>query len=557
MPKCKNCQQNFNVSKIEVDFIARISPVFNGKKYNIPLPEICPDCRLRCRVAHRNEQYLYQNKSAKSGQTIISLYAPDATWTKDYKLFSPEEWWQDDWDAMDYGQGFDFSQPFFPQFYELSQKVPKMSLVQSNNVNCPYTTGTGFCKNCHLINCSEYTEDSYYGKLVQSSRDIMDSDFIYNSELLYGCFNDTNCYNCVFTSYSSHCYDCYFCENLTGCKNCFLCTNLVNQEYYFLNQKVSKDEYEKKKEEFLGSYVGLQKAQEILKDLRQKRVYKYAAITKSQNSTGDFIVNCKNCTDCFDINDSEDCKYVVVGVKSKDLVDCSNMYIDLELCYQVLGTIDDYDIIFGFYIFHSQHIIYSENCWTSKYLFGCSGLRSKQYCILNKQYTEEEYNNLVPKIIDHMQKTGEWGQYFPIKYSGFGYNDTVASEYLPLIKEEALSLGYRWQDKDIKDYQPQTYVIPDKISEVGDDILSQVLVCVGCNRNYKIIKQELARLRLINLPVPHLCYDCRYKDRLKLRNTRSLYLRSCSNCNKQIHSTFAPECPEKVYCEECYQKEVY
>ncbi|MDP2669631.1 MAG: hypothetical protein Q8O99_01100 [bacterium] len=38
-------------------------------------------------------------------------------------------------------------------------------------------------------------------------------------------------------------------------------------------------------------------------------------------------------------------------------------------------------------------------------MFGCSNLRNKQYCIFNKQYTQEEYEQLVPKIITHMQET--------------------------------------------------------------------------------------------------------------------------------------------------------
>ena len=35
-------------------------------------------------------------------------------------------------------------------------------------------------------------------------------------------------------------------------------------------------------------------------------------------------------------------------------------------------------------------------------IFGCVGVQNKQYCILNKQYTKEEYEALVPKIIEHM-----------------------------------------------------------------------------------------------------------------------------------------------------------
>jgi predicted small metal-binding protein len=47
---------------------------------------------------------------------------------------------------------------------------------------------------------------------------------------------------------------------------------------------------------------------------------------------------------------------------------------------------------------------YCVNCHGSSDLFGCVGLRKKQYCILNKQYTKEEYEELVPKIIEHMNE---------------------------------------------------------------------------------------------------------------------------------------------------------
>ncbi|HRI36281.1 MAG TPA: hypothetical protein PK765_04380 [bacterium] len=66
-------------------------------------------------------------------------------------------------------------------------------------------------------------------------------------------------------------------------------------------------------------------------------------------------------------------------------------------------------------------------------------MNDKSYCILNKQYTEEEYNTLVPKIIAHMRETGEWGEFFSPNLSPFGYNETVAMEYFPLTKEQALS----------------------------------------------------------------------------------------------------------------------
>ena len=66
--------------------------------------------------------------------------------------------------------------------------------------------------------------------------------------------------------------------------------------------------------------------------------------------------------------------------------------------------------------------------------FACCGLSGQQYCIFNKQYTKEEYENIVAKIITHMQTTGERGEFFHPSLSPFGYNETVAQEYYPLQK---------------------------------------------------------------------------------------------------------------------------
>ncbi|MBU0626695.1 hypothetical protein KKH82_04680 [Patescibacteria group bacterium] len=82
--------------------------------------------------------------------------------------------------------------------------------------------------------------------------------------------------------------------------------------------------------------------------------------------------------------------------------------------------------------------MYCSCCRNIKDCFGCISLNNAQYCILNKQYTKVEYETLVPKIIEHMTKTEERGEFFPSSISPFGYNETVASEYYHLTKEEAI-----------------------------------------------------------------------------------------------------------------------
>ena len=104
--------------------------------------------------------------------------------------------------------------------------------------------------------------------------------------------------------------------------------------------------------------------------------------------------------------------------------------------------------------------------------------------------------------------------------------------------------------------QPQTYKIPEDIKEVPESITNEILACERTGKNYRIQKAELKFYKKMNLPIPRLHPDERHKDRMKLRNPRKLWKRTCGDCNCEIQTTFAPERPEKILCEECYLKVV-
>ena len=185
--------------------------------------------------------------------------------------------------------------------------------------------------------------------------------------------------------------------------------------------------------------------------------------------------------------------------------------------------------------------------------FGCIGLKKGQYCILNKQYTKEEYEALVPQIIEHMKKTGEWGEFFPIYVSPFGYNETLAQEYFPLTKEACLSKKYSWQDSEEQEGTSFSYSVPVGIDDVTEDILKQTLTCSVSKKSYRIVKAELDFYRKMKLPLPRLHPDERYRNRIALRNPRQLWDRTCAECSQDIHTTYSPDRPEKILCEACYQ----
>ena len=179
-------------------------------------------------------------------------------------------------------------------------------------------------------------------------------------------------------------------------------------------------------------------------------------------------------------------------------------------------------------------------------------MKNNPYSILNKKYSEKDYKKISAKIIKHMRKTGEYGEYFPHNLSPFGYNETVAAFYMPLSKDEVIKKGWHWEDNTPGTFNKQTLnqqQIPDNIADTKDSITKKVLACDECNRNYKIIDDELEFYRRQIIPIPRLCSECRYLKRMQFRQPRKLWSRECASCSKEIKAPYIPERKEKAYCE--------
>lgn len=57
-----------------------------------------------------------------------------------------------------------------------------------------------------------------------------------------------------------------------------------------------------------------------------------------------------------------------------------------------------------------------------------------------------------------MRASGEWGEFFPIEISPFGYNETVAQEYFPLSKDDCKKQGWSWrEDEETSSYHGANY----------------------------------------------------------------------------------------------------
>ena len=546
---CQNCKKNFSLEQEDLNFYEKIK---------VPPPTFCPECRTARRIAFRNERTLYKRTCSKSGKSIISIY-PENT---PFPVYDQHVWWGDDWDAADHGLDYDPTRPFFDQWLELRNKIPRISLLNINGINSDYVNNSEDNKNCYLLFAAQQNEDSMYGRLVYRSKFAIDNDFVQDSEFLYECVDCRKCYQCLYADNCESSIDLLFCFNLRDCQNCIFSTNLRHKNYYIFNQPVSKEEFEMKKNEIFSSYEKLEWAKQEYEKFKEKAIVKYSHQIKCKNATGDYMYNCHDTIYGFDAENTKNCKFVADAEGTIDCWDMNNTYYKPELNIDIMGALQTYNIKYSVYLMYSSNSEYSDSLHNCDSCFGCIGLKKKKYCILNKQYNKEEYEKLKGEIIENMKKEGVYGDFLPPHLSPFGYNETLAQEYFPITEKEAKEKGFNWQTETSGTYGKETIKeenMPETIEEVTEDILNQILVCKDCKKNFRITKGEFEFYKRMNLPLPHKDFECRHQDRMRKRNPRKLWHRECmkEGCQNKFETSYSPDRPEIVYCETCYQQEVY
>ena len=462
----------------------------------------------------RNQQTLYKRTCDKSGAPIISIYSPD----KEQAVYSPDEWWGDSWDALSFGRELDRNRPFVDQFTELMRSVPHIGVLLSNVQNSEYTNQSYNTKDCYLSSAIKDCDSVRYSHNCNGITDCTDVSYCFNGELLY---QSTDTYDSYGSSYLSHCINCSdsdFLYDCVGCKHCFGSNGLRQAEYHFFNEKLSKEDYENKLQAYaLHTYDGIEKARSDFNAFLQKADHRTEFMLQCEDVTGNNIRNSRNCTECYDSLDLEDCHYSTWIFVCRDAIDCYGMG-DSRIVYDCVGVEEVQKVAFSFGTSNSSDCYYTDLCFNCAHCFGCVGLRNKRYCILNKEYTQQEYEKLVPELIAKMESEGVWGEFFPPSVSAFAYNETKAYEVYPLTKEQVLERGYTWKD-DIDEVPEVSKVIPGErlpsnIDDIPDDILNWAIHCQETQRPYRITKGELAFYRLRRLPVPRVHPDVRQKVRM-------------------------------------------
>lgn len=553
---CQNCKNDFTIDTADFSFYEKI---------RVPPPTFCPTCRLQRRMMIRNEHILYKRKCDLTGQDIVTIFSPE----KQVRVFHRKVWWSDDWDQYQHGMEYDPSRNFFEQFRELQMKTPWPNLITDGDiVNSEYINHAGSCKDCYLIFNADFCENVLYGTTGTNSCDSMDIVFFNKMELCYEVV-DGNGTKVCFSENCDECLNVYFSKDCVGCSNCFGCVNLRKKQYCMWNEQLTKEEYEKKFKEYqLDKHSVITELRKKAYDFWLTFPKKYYHGRQNVNSTGDYIYYTKNARDCFYTIYAEDSRYCsfITSPTTKDCYDISEWGANLESSYEsVTAGADSQGVKFCFSSWAgADNTEYCMMTPGSRNCFGCCNMKKAEYCILNKQYTKEEYFKLRAQIIEDMTKNPyvdskgrvfTYGEFFPYDLSMFDYNESWAMDYFPLTKEQALGGGFRWHEDIGNKHTPtiQANDLPDSIHDVEDAILKEIIGCSDCGKVYRIVVAELQLLRRFGFPIPHKCPHCRQKDRILRINPPKLYERTTED-GVEVLTAYAPDHPEKILSEEAYQK---
>lgn len=323
---------------------------------------------------------------------------------------------------------------FLEQFKQLLIEQPHYNLKGSNSENCDYADTAVNSQDCYYSFGTFHCEDLLYSRYSRNCKNSSDLTFCFNCEWCYQCLGCSKSYSLDNCQYCANCSECAYCEDCTGCKNCFGCIGQHQKQYMFFNEQLTKEEYEQRITEIDLSNPAVREAIAAkFEKLKQKVPIIASHQTQCEDCVGDNLVEAKNAYQCFDAYDLEDCNYCIETNSLKNSTDCTVCFKGEEL-YQCCHCPGDYNCNFCIhcdYCSDSEFCAYSMNL---KNCFGCVYMKDKQYHILNKAYSQEEYEKTVKAIKEDLIQKGMYNllPYFISDYE----QERLDSETDPVIHSQ-------------------------------------------------------------------------------------------------------------------------
>ena len=435
MPIIRTCRisgKEFTISDKEIALLDKLSPIIGWEKFSLPHPMLSPEERRRRRLQFKNYFFLHKRRCDLTGKNIVSTFSKDAK----NIVWNQEDYWSDKFDGTSYKQDINWEDDFNVQFHKFILWVPQMALDNAYKllINSEYINGNGESKDCYLVSCGSDNDKCLYAWFLFSCSSMLNVN--------YGRFSEL----CSFSSHIWKCYDVHFAFDASECRNSryiFSCEGsqyligcvwLKNQKYHILNHPCTEKEYSETLERLKTDEVFCKEFIQRFYSLIGKLGIQKNILTGSIDSSGDFCYDSKNAYESYGSGDIRDCAYVYDCYDAFDSMDIDNWWENLRLSYDSISTGRNASHIYWsmWSWGGAEYHFYCHACTGGSYLFGCSWLRWKSYCIFNKQYSKEEWEEVVKKLIKKMWKSGEWWEFFNPQYAWYPYDASHAMAVFPV-----------------------------------------------------------------------------------------------------------------------------
>src|SRR3989344_2893108 len=413
------------------------------KMLRVPPPNYCPTCRRMRRMINMNLSQLFKRPCdiPNHSESIISILPEECPFlVYEYNYFISDEF-----DAFSFCKKYDEIVNPKENLFNLRREFPMPSFLNrdTKSTNSDYSNGGRNMKNAYYTMGCFNSENVWYSNLIYKSKDIMDSRFVNNSDHVYSSNSSDHIYKCSFVYFSRDCANSMFLFDCRDSDNCFGCVNLRGAKYCVWNVQLSKTEYE----DFIKSIYPLTRETLLEYQNRLLAMVKSLPLNASRNISTENVMGvlCENTRNAYDVTDtinSEHIRHLDGCLSHQDSMDVlfsggnSSMLYD---CTNVGSQANN--IKFSVSSKFSTESEFIFNCGNVHNCFMCFGIRNKSYCILNVQYSPEEYFVLLDKIKSKMLENGEYGEGLDMKFSAQAYNFSIGQLFFPLTDSEIIKLG--------------------------------------------------------------------------------------------------------------------
>lgn len=525
------------------------------RRFQVPPCLIEPQTRMMYLNGFSVGLTLFWKPHAFTGQPILSSIHPDSP----LKVITVKEALETD--SLKYGLDYDSQKSVLDQIWKLQTTVPfnttcnadvdelsmAVGCVKTRNsffasgsavTNCFYTLTAIFCEDSIDINNCEKVARSFS---VGGSQNISDSAFVFESR---------SCFQSAFL------FDCQECEN------CFGAVNRRHKKFLWFNEQLSEEEYRKKQAAVdLSNQKQVKEYwQRFIQLVNEQAVWPAVHGYGNTDSFGERLYNCVRCQECFFEHASTDCYRCRFGINLENSCYASGS-AGAGNYYLVTGGTYGNSLKMSSACYSGANLEYCIECENCEYCFGCVNLRNKKFCVLNQQYTEEEYWSLVDRIKCEMLSRGEYGQFWPGRSSIAGFQYSVGELYIHYTPEQLKNFGALNLDPVRGQvFAPQIDLgkareiadIPNKL-EACDQFVGIPIYDKVAGRHYSVLRAEYDVYKNKKWPFPTEHYATRLFRLLDFSYGPISEERTCASCG-QVTTTYNNRAfpDRRIYCQTCY-----